>query len=259
MRRRFLAAAAATFALSAGAALAQVPAHDELTVFAAASLKEALDDVALRYRGLSGRYARLTYGSSAALAKQIEAGAPAWLFISADPDWMDYLEKAGKVVPGTRTNLLGNDLVLVAPAASTAKVDFAVPGDFAKALGKGRLALGQVDSVPAGKYARAALASLGLWEGVQGQLAPTDNVRGALALVARGEAPLGIVYRTDALANKGVRIVATFPAGSHPPITYVMALTQLAANQPYASRFLRFTRLPEGRAAWEKHGFRVLP
>lgn len=259
MRRAFLAAAAALAAFASAPGLAQVPSHSELTVFAAASLKEALDDVAVRYRGLSGRYARLTYGSSATLAKQIEAGAPAWLFISADPDWMDYLEKAGKIVPGTRTDLLGNDLVLVAPAASSAKVDLKVPADWKKALGKGRLAVGQVESVPAGKYAKAALTSLGAWDSVKDQLAPMDNVRAALALVARGEAPLGIVYRTDALADKSVRIVATFPAGSHPPITYVMALTQVAANQPYASRFLRFTRLPEGRAAWEKHGFRVLP
>lgn len=250
---------AACVAFAAGSALAQVPSHDEVTIFAAASLKESLDEVALRYRGLSGRYVRITYGSSATLAKQVEAGAPAWIFISADKDWMDYVEKAGKVVPGTRTDLLSTDLVLVAPAASKAQVDLRAGTDLAKALGTGRLAVAQVDSVPAGKYGKAALTSLGMWAGVEGRLAPAENVRGALALVARGEAPLGIVYRTDALAEKNVRIVATFPANSHPPITFVMALTQLAANQPYAARFMKFTRLPEGRAAWEKHGFRVLP
>ena len=234
-------------------------AAQDFPVYAAASTREALDEIAVNYRGLSGRHATRVYGSSGTLARQIESGAPAWVFLSADVQWMDHLEKAGLLIPGTRSNLLGNELVLIAPVSSKVKLELGPKADLAKALGKGRLAIGHPDHVPAGRYAKAALGSLGVWDSVEGQLAPMDNVRSTLALVARGEAPLGIVYKTDALAEKKVRVVATFPADSHPPIFYPVALLKGASNQPYAERFLKFLRLPPGRQSWEKHGFRVLP
>ena len=181
--------------------LAPCASADTITVFAAASLKEALDAAAKPFEDSTGNKVAVSYAASSALARQIEAGAPATLFISADLDWVDYVEKRGLAVPGTRRNLLGNDLVLIAPAASTAALKIAPGFDLAAALGKdGRLALANPDAVPAGKYAKAALTKLGAWPGVEGRVAPAENVRAALALVSRGEAPLGIVYRTDAMA-----------------------------------------------------------
>src|SRR5689334_6244789 len=187
---------------------------DTVTVFAAASLQEALDAAVRPCESTTGNKVVVSYAASNALAKQIEAGAPATLFISADLEWMDYVEKRGDVVAGTRRNLLGNDLVLVAPAASAVFLRITPGFDLAKALGGGRLALANPAAVPAGTYARAALVSLGAWAGVEKRLAPVENVRAALALVSRNEAPLGIVYRTDAMADKGVRMVDAFPAGS---------------------------------------------
>jgi len=225
-------------------------------VFAAASLKEALDEVAGSFAaGRAGRV-DVSYAASSALARQITRGAPADLFISADTDWMDYVEREGLVRAGTRRNLLANDLVLIAPAASDARVALAAGVDLARLLGKGRLAMADPQSVPAGKYGKAALTTLGAWKEVENRIAPVENVRAALALVARGEAPLGIVYRTDALAEKGVRIVDTFPPGTHPPIVYPVVVLKRAAS-PVATAFAGFLTTPEARAIFQRHGFRV--
>ena len=227
-------------------------------VFAAASLKEALDEVAASFAaGRAGRV-DVSYAASSALARQIERGAPADVFISADTEWADYLDKRGLTAPGTRRNLLANDLVLVAPAASAVRVKLAPGVDIAAALGGRRLAMADPGSVPAGKYGRAALTSLGAWKGVEAKVAGAENVRAALALVARGEAPLGIVYRTDAMAEKRVRIVDTFPPASHPPIVYPMAILRRSSS-PVALAFEGYLTTPEARAIFERFGFRVLP
>jgi len=244
-------------ALLAFASLAPPARAETVTVFAAASLEGALDAAVKPYERGSGNKVVVSYGGSNALARQIEAGAPAALFIGADLDWVDYVEKRGLVVPGTRRNLLGNDLVLVAPAGSTASVKIAPGFDLAAALGGGRLALADPAAVPAGKYAKAALESLGAWKGVEPYLAPAENVRAALVLVSRGEAPLGIVYRTDAMADKGVRVVAAFPEGSHPPIVYPMV--ELKGAGAAANGLAKALSSPEARAIWERHGFRVIP
>jgi molybdate transport system substrate-binding protein len=245
--------AALLFCLLAG----PLASADTITVFAAASLKEALDAAAKPFEDSTGNRVSVSYAASNALAKQIEAGAPATLFISADLDWVDYVEQRGLTVPGTRRNLLGNDLVLIAPAASTASVKIAPGFDLAAALGGGRLALANPDSVPAGKYAKAALTKLGAWQGVEGHVAPAENVRAALALVSRNEAPLGIVYRTDAMADKGVRVVGAFPAGSHPDIIYPMV--QLKGTNAATAALAAHLAAPATRAIWERYGFRVLP
>ena len=189
-----------------------------LTVFAAASLKEALDEAAAAYRKQTGVPVRVSYAASSALARQIEQGAPADVFFSADLEWMDYLQKRNRLDVATRRSLLGNRLVLIAPRASKAQVDLKRPATLLAALGGGRLAIGQTRTVPAGKYAKASLESLSLWNGVRPRLAESESVRAALMLVARGETPLGIVYASDAKAEPGVRVVATFPEDSHPPI-----------------------------------------
>jgi molybdate transport system substrate-binding protein len=227
-------------------------------VFAAASLKNALDGAIDAFTREAGVKVTPSYAASSALAKQIEQGAPAAMFISADLDWMDYLQERGLIEPMSRSNLLGNTLVLVT-AKDSAIADVALaPGlDLAALLGDGRLAVGEVKSVPAGKYAKAALERLGAWNGVADRLAQAENVRAALALVSRGEAPLGIVYRTDAAADPGVRIVGTFPADSHPPIIYPIALTR-NASEP-AAAFLAFLRsAPAAKAAFTRRGFTVL-
>ena len=225
-------------------------------VFAAASLKEALDEVAGSFALGRGGRVDISYAATSALARQVERGAPADIFISADTDWIGYLERRGLLAAGTRRNLLANDLVLVAPAASGAKLELAKGVDISRALGKGRLAMADPGSVPAGKYAKAALESLGSWRAVEQRIAPSDNVRAALALVARGEAPLGIVYRTDALAEKGVRIVDTFPASSHPPIVYPVAVLKRSTS-PVAAAFAGYLSTPDARAIFAKHGFRT--
>jgi molybdate transport system substrate-binding protein len=232
-----------------------VPARAaDITVFAAASLKEAMDEQAKAFETSTGNRVRVSYGASSALAKQIEAGAPADVFVSADVDWMDYLERRRLIAAGTRVDLLGNTLVLIAPAASTTKLAI-VPGfGLASALRNERLAIANPDSVPAGKYARRALEKLGVWSSVDKQLASTENVRAALALVSRGEAPLGIVYRTDALADKGVRIVDTFPPDSHPPIVYPAAVVG-DSRSASARAFLDHLRSARARAVWERRGF----
>ena len=227
-------------------------------VFAAASLKNALDEIAATWAKDTGRPApRISYAASSALARQMEQGAPADLFISADLDWMDYAVGKNLIRPDSRFNLLGNKIVLIAPRDSRTTTLALTGGDLAKALAGGKLSMGNVDAVPAGKYGKAALEKLGAWTSVKDSIAQAENVRAALLLVARGEAPLGIVYGTDAAAEPGVKIVATFPADSHPPITYPAALARESKNAD-ASSFLDFLRSAKARAVFEKQGFTVL-
>jgi molybdate transport system substrate-binding protein len=228
-----------------------------VTVFAAASLKEALDEQARQFETRSGDRVVVSYGASNALAKQIEAGAPADVFISADLDWMDYLEQRRLLAPNTRVTLLRNTLVLIAPAASGVNLKIGPQFGLAAALGGERLAMANPDSVPAGKYGKNALEALGVWSNVETKLARTENVRAALALVARREAALGIVYSTDAFADKGVRVVDTFPASSHPPILYPAAVVA-ASQSPAARPFLDYLRSPSASPIWEKFGFGVV-
>lgn len=226
-------------------------------VFAAASMKNALDEVAAGFRAATGLEVQASYAASSALAKQIEQGAPADMFVSADLDWMDYLQQRDLILPASRVSLLGNRLVLVAAKDSAVgSLDLAPGVDLAGPLGQSRLAIGETSSVPAGKYGKAALEHLGAWKVVEGKLAQTENVRAALLLVSRGEAALGIVYRTDAAADPGVRIVGTFPESSHPPIVYPVAMTR--TGKPVAARFLDHLRSAAARAVLEKHGFAVL-
>ena len=255
---RRLAAALAGLALLAFP-LAALPARAaDVTVFAAASLKEALGAAAKAYTAKTGTGVTVSYAASSALAKQIEAGAPADLFFSADLDWMDELAKKDLIDPASRVTLLGNTLVLVAPKGSTASLAIRKGFPLAEALGPdGKLAMGAVASVPAGKYGKAALTALGVWDAVAPHVAEADNVRGALAFVARGEAPFGIVYGTDARAEPGVRVVGTFPEDSHAPIVYPVALVKASAN-PDAKAFLDWLVSPEARPAFEAAGFTVL-
>jgi molybdate transport system substrate-binding protein len=240
-------------ALAFALALALPARAETLTIFAAASLKESLDEVVRAFAAKGKTKAVVSYGASSALARQIGAGAPAQIFISADIDWVEYVEKRG-LTQGPRVDLLGNDLVLIAPASSTVALKIAPGFALAAALGSGRLAVADPASVPAGKYARAALGVLQVWPQVVAKLAPAENVRAALALVAREEAPLGIVYRTDAIAENRVRIVDTFSQGTHPPIVYpLVALKGAGAG---ARDFASFAASPEARAIWSKHGFR---
>jgi molybdate transport system substrate-binding protein len=239
-------------------------AAEPLIVFAAASLKESLDEQLRAFTAATGIAARASYAGSNTLAQQIDRGAPASLFISADEAWMNYLVERRRVVANTQRNLLGNQLVLIAPAAQRVDaIDLASPelarASLAKALGdKRRLAMADPVTVPAGRYAQAALAKLGLWSVVAPRIAPTDNVRSALAFVARGEAALGIVYRTDALAEPKVRIVATFPADSHPPIVYPAAIVA-AHDRPAARQLLDYLASDAAKAVWAKHGFERAP
>lgn len=228
----------------------------DLTVFAAASLKEALDVQTRRFERATGQKVVVAYAASNALAKQIESGAPADVFISADLDWMDYVEQRRLLAPDTRVELLRNVLVLVAPADSTSALRVEPRFALAAALGKDRLAMANPDGVPAGKYGRSALESLGVWADVEKRVARTDNVRAALALVSRGEAPFGIVYRTDAIADRGVKVVGAFPPGSHPPIVYpaaIVASSKSAAAKP----LLAYLASPAAREVWEQNGFVV--
>lgn len=242
-------------ALSAGGFAAAASAKD-VVVFAAASLKNALDDASAAWMRESGQRAVTSYAASNALAKQIEAGAPADLFFSADLDWMDYLASKNLIRTETRHDLLGNALVLIGPKDSAAKVSLQPGLDLAAVLGAGRLAMGHVDAVPAGKYGKAALEKLGAWQGVASRVAQTENVRAALLLVSRGEAPLGIVYQTDATSDPTVKILAAFPEGSHPPIVYPVALTR--DGSPDAAAFLAFLRSAQAKPLFERHGFTVL-
>jgi molybdate transport system substrate-binding protein len=242
----------------AGLALVAAPAQaKDVVVFAAASLKNALDDAGAAWERETGRKAVMSYAASNVLAKQIEAGAPADIFFSADLDWMEYTAAKGLIRPETRANLLGNALVLIAPKDSSFQVALRPGLDLGSVLGHERLAMGHVEAVPAGKYGKAALENLGAWEGVKARLAQTENVRAALVLVSRGEAPLGIVYRTDAASDPKVRIVAAFPEGSHPPIVYPVALTKDSTN-PDAASFLTFLQSSRARPHFEKQDFTVV-
>lgn len=228
---------------------------NEILVFAAASLKTALDALTPALERAVGARVRASFAASSALARQIEAGAQADVFISADLDWMDYLAERGLVKAESRVNLLGNRLVLVAPKSRPVKLTIGPGFALAAGLGAdGRLAVADPGHVPAGKYAKAALESLGVWSSVASRLAPAENVRAALLFVSRGESPLGIVYRTDALAEPDVVIVDTFPASSHPAIVYPAALTSGTTN-PAAARALAFLRSPAARETFERQGF----
>ena len=252
-RTRFLAGlVAVTLAGAFPATAAEAP-----TVFAAASLKNALDDIAGSYAKEGKPAPKVSYAASNTLAKQIEQGAPADLFFSADLDWMDYLAKKDLIQPDTRVSLLANSIVLIAPKDSKAEVKMGPGLDLTAALGTGKLAMGNVEAVPAGKYGKAALEKLGGWAGVKDRVAQAESVRAALLLVSRGEAPLGIVYATDAAADANVKIVATFPADTHPAIVYPAAITQDTRN-PDAAALLSFLRGPAAKVAFEKHGFIVL-
>lgn len=226
----------------------------DLTVFAAASLKEALDDQVPRFETATGSKVIVSYAGSNALAKQIEAGAPADVFLSADVDWIDYLDERRLLRLHTRIDLLRNRMVLIAPADSTAALRIAPGFELATALGTGRLAMANPDSVPAGRYGRDALRALNVWPGIESHIARAENVRAALLLVARGEAPFGIVYATDALAEPKVRVVDTFPESTHPPIVYPVAIIS-ASRSPYAQRFIDALVSPAGRTVWQQHGF----
>jgi molybdate transport system substrate-binding protein len=234
---------------------AQPAQADDVLVFAAASLKNALDDAIAAY-GSSGPI-KVSYAASSALAKQIEAGAPADIFISADLDWMDHVQKKNLIQVATRRNLFGNELVIVAPRSSDIEVRVKPGFPLAKLLGDGRLSVADPASVPAGKYAKAALERLGVWSSVEGKLARAENVRAALLLVSRGEAPLGIVYATDAAADKGVKIVGVFPADTHPPIVYPIALTAGSKSRG-AAEFLKFLESAKAKPYFEKQGFTVM-
>lgn len=225
-----------------------------VTVFAAASLTEILQAAGRAHAARTGVRVRFSFASSATIARQLEAGAPADLFLSADGEWMDYASSHRLILPASRAIVARGRLVLIAPAGTATGLRIGRSMPLAAALGpQGRLALGDPESVPAGRYARAALIWLGAWSNVADHLARAENVRAALALVARGDAPLGIVYETDARAEPRVRIVGAFPEASHPPILYPAALTPRAG--PGAASFLAFLRSSAGQAIFRRFGF----
>jgi molybdate transport system substrate-binding protein len=228
----------------------------DVTVFAAASLTNALQQVADGYKAKSGQTVALSFAASSALARQIEASGGADMFISADKDWMDYLDSKGLIAHATRKDILGGHLVLIAPASSNVQIKVAPHFDLIGALAGGRLSVADPDSVPAGKYAKTALTALGVWTNVVDRLVQAENVRVALAYVARGEAPLGIVYSTDAAAESKVKIVAEFPDNTHQPIVYPAALTK--DGKPAAQAFLDYVEGPEASAIFAKAGFVIL-
>ena len=221
---------------------------------AAASLQESLTAVAKVWASRGHTQPVLSFGASSALARQIEAGAPADLFISADEEWMDYVQKKNLIAPGSRASFLGNRLVLIAPKGSRMNLTIGRGFPIAKELGSRRLAIADPAAVPAGKYGKAALTSLGVWQSVEPKLAPAENVRAALAFVERAETPLGIVYETDALASRKVKIVGWFPQDSHPPISYALARLR-TSNNAEAENFRRFLISPSGKALFRRFGF----
>jgi molybdate transport system substrate-binding protein len=232
-------------------------ARETLTVFAAASLKNALDESNAAFTKATGVNVTASYAASSALAKQIEQAAPADVFISADLAWMDYLHERKLIKAGTRTNLLGNRLVLVAGKDSSLDTVAIGPGfDLVKLAGDGRIAVADVRAVPAGRYAKAALEKLGAWTAAEGKLAMAENVRATLAFVARGETPIGIVYETDAKVESKVKIVGAFPDGSYPGVTYPVAAT--TAGKAAATRYLEFLRSGAAKPIFEKYGFSFL-
>jgi molybdate transport system substrate-binding protein len=239
-----------------GAAAFAAETEPPITVFAAASLTDVLPDIANAYQKAGGTTVRFSFAASSMLARQIQAGARADIFFSADTEWMDYLQARNLIQKLSRRDVVGNELVLVAPADSKLELKIAANFPIIAALGKGRLATGDPDSVPVGRYARSALTTLGVWSEIADRLVRADNVRTALMFVARGEAPLGIVYTTDALAEPKVRIVDTFPASSHLPITYPVALVTNA--KAGATAFVAYLVGKDARAIFRKHGFQEL-
>ncbi|RVT83350.1 molybdate ABC transporter substrate-binding protein [Rhodobacteraceae bacterium CCMM004] len=242
-------------AVSVGIA-ARAGAGETVTVYAAASTQTALEEIAAGFAQATGHRAVVSAAGTPVLARQIQRGAPADVFVSASPAWMDTLDAEGHIAPGTRRDLVGNRLVLIG-ATGAAPVPLGPAFDLAARLGGGRLAVALIDAVPAGQYARAALEATGLWEAAAPRLAQTDNVRAALALVALGAAPLGVVYASDARAEPRVTVVAAFPEDSHPPIVYPVAAV-VGRDSPAVRAFLAHLSAPEARAAWARHGFRVL-
>lgn len=259
-RRVFTSAlAAAAFVLSAVGPAPQAAAQGkDVVILAAASLKNALDEASAAWTRQTGKTTRISYASSAALARQVEGGIPADIFISADVPWMDYVAERKLIKPASRFDFLGNQIVLI--AAKDSRIDLEIDKGFnlRGALGNdGRLAMGNVDAVPAGRYGKAALEHLGVWPSVSDRVAQAENVRMALTLVSRGEAPLGIVYTTDAASDPAVRIVGTFPAASHPAIIYPMALLSISTS-PDAQAFVDYLKTPAAKPFFEKQGFTVL-
>lgn len=259
-RSPFFAAVRVAFALAAVIAFtppSQAQDKPPLLVFAAASLKNALDEVNAAWTKQSGVEARTSYAASSALAKQLEEGAPADIFLSADIPWMDHVEKKNLIRAGTRANLLGNSLVLIANKDwKKGAVKTGERFDLAGLLGDGRLAVGATASVPAGRYAKASLENLGIWPSVEKKLAEAENVRAAMIFVSRGEAPLGIVYSTDAAADANVIVIGTFPGDSHPPIIYPVGVMAGSKN-PAAETYRKYLGGAEARKTFIKHGFTV--
>lgn len=258
-RRALLAVTAALLLAPLAPAIAQskIAQSKDVVILAAASLKNALDDASAAWSKQTGKATKISYAASSVLAKQIEAGIPADLFISADIPWVDYVAERKLIKPASRFDFLGNEIVLI--AGKDSKTDLKIAKDFPlrAALGDGRLAMANIDAVPAGKYGKASLESLGVWASVADRVAQAENVRMALTLVSRGEAPLGIVYRTDAAADPNVRIVGAFPAGSHPPIIYPAALLSTSTN-PDAQAFVAYLKSAAAKPFFEKQGFTVL-
>ena len=255
MLRPLLALALLLAALAPHGAVAQ----QSITVFAAASLKNALDEVDAAFGSATGVKVTASYEASSSLARQIEAGAPADVFVSADLRWMDYVAERRHIRPETRVNLLGNTLVLIAP--KEAKLDHVAIGpgfDIARLAGGGRIAVADVRAVPAGLYARAALEALGAWAAAEPKLAQAENVRATLAFVARGETPLGIVYATDARIEPKVKVIGVFPEGSYPPVVYPAAATADGKDKDAAARYLAFLKSAAAKAIFEKFGFSYL-
>jgi molybdate transport system substrate-binding protein len=261
MRRRlipFVMALACVAAVAPAAGAQQQPAT--LTVFAAASLTDAMRALEVEWRaaGAQNPPLRLSFAASSTLARQIEQGAPATLFMSADEAWMNYLAERNLIAPETRSSPLGNSLVLIAPKDHANPVALSRTTDLVALLGpNGRLATGDPAHVPVGRYAQAALEWMGQWQAIAPRLARADNVRAALLLVERGEAPYGIVYSTDAAASQAVRVVGTFPAESHPPVSYPFALTRRGAEEPHARELLAFLTGPGAESTWRRFGFTI--
>ncbi len=253
MITRRLSVAVLSLLALAGPAWAQ---SQPLTVFAAASLKDVMDAQGTAFQRAGGPPVRFSYAASSAIARQIESGAPADLFISADSDWMDYVEQRGLIVAASRRDLVTNHLALIAPVNSKVRLTLRKGVNLSAALEGGRLSMAAPD-VPAGRYGRAALTSLGVWPSVRERVVSADNVRNALLFVSRGEAPLGVVYDTDARVDPKVRIVGLFPEGSHPRIVYPAAIVKASAN-PAAARFMTFLRSQDAREVFRKYGFTPL-
>lgn len=254
--RKIIAALVAVVAICIGAPASAADSKEPVVVFAAASLTDAVTEVGAAFTREAGVPIKPSFAASSALARQIEAGAPAHVFFPADEEWMDFLEQKKLLAPGSRRDVLGNKLVLIAPAESTASVKITNGPALVSAIGTARVATGDPDSVPVGKYAKAALTSLGAWDQISPRLVRAENVRAALAFVARGEAPFGIVYLTDARIEKKVKVLDTFPESSHPPIRYPIART--TRTNPDAQRFVQFIASKPAATIFEKYGFSIV-